>query len=49
NYSEKIVMSIGGSLIVPNGGIDTEFLKNLNKFIRDELAKKNCQFFLVTG
>ena len=27
-YSEKIVISLGGSLIVPNGGIDTTFLKN---------------------
>ena len=49
-YSEKIVMSIGGSLIVPDGGIDTKFLTKLNKFIRDQLAKnKNRQFFLVIG
>jgi uridylate kinase len=49
-YTEKIVMSIGGSLIVPNGGIDTKFLTNLNKFIRDQLANnKNRQFFLVIG
>lgn len=49
-YSEKIVMSIGGSLIVPNGGIDTKFLKELNDFVRSELAKNNNrQFFLVSG
>ncbi len=49
-YSEKIVMSIGGSLIVPNGGIDTKFLNKLNKFIRNQLAKNNNrQFFLVIG
>jgi uridylate kinase len=49
-YTEKVVMSIGGSLIVPNGGIDTKFLINLNKFIRDELAKNpNRQFFLIIG
>lgn len=49
-YSEKIVMSIGGSLIVPNKGIDTKFLDNLNKFIRNQLAKNNKrQFFLVAG
>jgi uridylate kinase len=49
-YSEKIVMSIGGSLVVPNGDIDTKFLSKLNKFIRLELAKnKNRQFFLVVG
>ena len=49
-YTDKIVMSIGGSLIVPEGGIDTKFLSNLNSFIRDQLAKnKNRQFFLVAG
>ncbi len=49
-YSERIVMSIGGSLIVPNGGINTKFLNKLNKFIRVQLAKNNNrQFFLVVG
>ncbi len=43
-------MSIGGSLVVPNGGIDTKFLIELNKFIREQLAKNpNRQFFLVIG
>lgn len=50
NGKDRIVMSIGGSLIVPNGGIDTDFLGKLNKFIREQLAKnKNRQFFLVCG
>ncbi len=50
NKKEKIVMSIGGSLIVPNGGINIDFLKKLNGFIRAQLANnKNRQFFLVTG
>jgi|SRR3989344_3145830 len=50
NHKEKIVMSIGGSLIVPNGGINIDFLKKLNQFIREQLAKnKNRQFFLVIG
>lgn len=49
-YTEKIVMSIGGSLIVPQTGIDTNFLSKLNKFIRDRVAKnENLQFFLVAG
>ncbi len=49
-YTEKVIMSIGGSLIVPNGGIDTTFLSKLNSFIRSKLAEdKNRQFFLVTG
>lgn len=47
---EKVVMSIGGSLIVPNGGINVDFLKKLNQFIREQLAKNpNRQFFLVSG
>ena len=47
---DRIVMSIGGSLIVPNGGIDTQFLSKLNNFVREQLAKnKNRQFFLVIG
>lgn len=49
-YSDKIVMSIGGSLIIPEGGIDTKFLSNLNRFVRDQLASnKKRQFFLVAG
>jgi uridylate kinase len=47
---KRIVISVGGSLIVPNGGIATDFLKKLNEFIREELAKDpKRQFFLVIG
>jgi uridylate kinase len=47
---EKIILSVGGSLIVPNGGIDTDFLSNLNGFVREQLAENsNRQFFLVIG
>src|SRR3990167_4643045 len=50
NHKEKIVMSIGGSLIIPNGGVNTDFLQKLNQFVRAQLAKnKNRQFFLVVG
>ena len=50
NYSDKVIISVGGSLVVPNGGIDTKFLKCLNGFIRSQLAKhKDRQFFLVIG
>lgn len=49
-YTDKVIMSIGGSLVVPAGGIDVEFLTNLNNFIREELANnKKRQFFLVVG
>jgi uridylate kinase len=47
---EKIVISLGGSLIVPNGGIDITFLKRFNEFIRKQLAENsNRQFFIVAG
>lgn len=50
NGHEKIVISVGGSLIVPNGGINTKFLIKLNSFIRDQLATNSKrQFFLVIG
>ncbi len=49
-YQDKIIISVGGSLIVPNQGIDTDFLSKLNEFIRKQLAEnKNRQFFLVAG
>ncbi len=50
NYKDRIIMSIGGSLIVPNGGIATQFLTKLNSFVRTQLAEKpSRQFFLVAG
>lgn len=49
-YSDKVVISVGGSLIIPNGGIDTRFLSKFNIFIRQQLAKHpNRQFFLIIG
>ncbi len=43
-----IIISVGGSLIVPNGGIDTEFLSRLNTLIRQQVAKGK-RFFLIAG
>ncbi len=43
-----IILSVGGSLVVPNGGIDTDFLTKLNKVIREEVIKGK-RFFLVIG
>ncbi|HUV47198.1 MAG TPA: UMP kinase [Candidatus Bathyarchaeia archaeon] len=42
------ILSLGGSLIVPNGGIDTKFLKEFEQFIRKKVAQ-GCRFFIVTG
>lgn len=49
NYTDKVIISVGGSLIVPNGGIDTDFLSRLNDFIRDQLSSQTRQFFLIVG
>lgn len=48
-HKEKVVISLGGSLVVPNGGIDIDFLSKFNRFLRDRLAEKERQFFLVVG
>ena len=44
-----IVFSLGGSLIVPNKGIDIDFLKKFSAFIRKKIAKNSWQFFIVVG
>lgn len=50
NYKDKIIISVGGSLVVPRGGINTKFLTKLNEFVRAQLANhKDRQFFLVVG
>lgn len=43
-----IVISVGGSLIAPSSGINTDFLIKLNIFIRNQV-KKGRRFFLVSG
>jgi uridylate kinase len=49
-YKEKIVISVGGSLVVPENGVNTSFLTKLNEFVRKSLADDpNRQFFLVSG
>ena len=50
NTKDKVVLSLGGSLVVPDGGIDVAFLKEFNKFIRDSLKNNpDRQFFIVMG
>lgn len=45
---DPVILSLGGSLIVPNGGIDTDFLKKFNNFIREKVAQGR-HFFIVCG
>ncbi|OIP58282.1 MAG: aspartate kinase [Candidatus Levybacteria bacterium CG2_30_37_29] len=48
-YAEKVVISLGGSLIVPSEGIGINFLKQFNDFVRSELTHRKRQFFFVAG
>lgn len=47
---EKIVLSLGGSLVVPETGLNINFLKEFNTFIRESIKNNpNRQFFIVVG
>lgn len=45
---EVIILSVGGSLIVPGDTIDTDFLAKLNQFVRTHAAAGR-RFFIVAG
>lgn len=45
---QTIVISVGGSLIVPKSGIDVAFLKHFRAFILRQ-TKKGRRFIIVTG
>lgn len=47
--SNTYVLSLGGSLVVPQGGIDTQFLSAFNAFIRDQVSAKKRRFFITVG
>jgi uridylate kinase len=49
NQDNTFVLSLGGSLVIPNGGVDTKFLTQFNKFIRDQVSSKKRRFFIVVG
>ena len=46
--TETIVMSVGGSLIVPNE-IDTTFLTHLKTMIKEETATHGRRFIIIAG
>lgn len=49
-HKNRIVVSVGGSLIHPQEGVSVSFLKKLNSFIRSEIKEDpSLQFFLVVG
>lgn len=43
-----LVISVGGSLVVPNGGIDTDFLRALKKMIVKHV-RRGWKFVIVVG
>ena len=49
NYKETVVIKLGGSLIVPNGGLDVNYIKKFYTFIRKQVAEKNRRFFILIG
>lgn len=49
-YGDNVsVLSLGGSLVVPNGGVDISFLTAFNTFIRHQVSANKRRFFIVVG
>lgn len=48
-FVETLVMKLGGSLIVPNGGINSAYLQRFDVFIRKQVLENKRQFFLLIG
>ncbi len=48
-HANTYVLSVGGSLVAPNGVIDTTFLREFNAFIRHQVSAKKRRFFIVVG
>lgn len=46
--SRPLVISLGGSLVSPNGGVATSFLSEFNLFIRAKITQ-GWRFFIVVG
>lgn len=48
SHPETIVMSVGGSLIVPDQ-IDSTFLENLKDFVTEETTRSGRRFIIIAG
>jgi len=46
---DAFVLSLGGSLVVHDGAIDTQYLSDFNAFIREQVSSKKRRFFIVVG
>lgn len=47
-WKESVILSLGGSLVVPNGGVDIPFLAKFNEFIRRHV-NEGRRFFIIVG
>ena len=47
-YKKAYIISLGGSLIIPQSGLDYKFLKEFRTLIINQIKKGN-KFFIVTG
>jgi uridylate kinase len=45
---KDVVLSLGGSLIAPEGGINTQFLKDFERWVREKVAEGR-RFFIICG
>lgn len=48
-YRETFILKLGGSLIVPAGGIATEYLRQFQVFIRHQVIEQQRRFFIFVG
>src|SRR5260221_12677291 len=48
-YKNAHVIKLGGSLLVPDGGIDAGDVNKFNAFIRKQIAEKSLRFFIFKG
>lgn len=46
---ETIILSLGGSVIHPDTGMDTKFLSEFNKLIREQVAEGRRFFIMIGG
>lgn len=49
DQNNTFILSLGGSLVIPNGSIDIEFLSKFNTFIRHQISAKKRRFFITVG
>ena len=48
NTQDLVVISLGGSLVAPVGGPDTEFISNFKEVILSQI-EKGQRFYIIVG